>query len=392
MKKTRLTLRVTLWVGVLILSLSLSATASGESAYKVGLISSITGYISFGGAPVRDAVVLEVDRVNAGGGIDGRPIELVIEDDASDTTKSVSAFTKLARIHKVDAIIGPILGRSAIIIGKDADKTKIPTLIICPSEPISRKAGYKYTFNIPQNDIIVARAIVDYLKADDYKKIVTIPNITDQLMVAMAESIRSFGEEKNLQVFDAPEGYESGAIDITPQLTKLKPLIKKKGIEAIVVVSHGMNGAVIAKNMKTLGMSTQVVGTHSYGFDFTLQLGGEAMEGTIFPCGKILRAYELPDTDPQKDNLTDFIERFKAKYGRAPGQFASHGWDAVHMLVKAFKTSKGDNQKTRDALENLHNFVGLTGVFNYSPTDHDGLGIDSLVWYKIEDGQFKLMD
>ena len=369
----------------------ISPVSAEKKPLKVGVVLSITGYISFAGTAVRDAITMEVDRINAGGGINGRKLEVILEDDASDTSKSVASFNKLAKIHKVNAVIGPILARSAAIIGKDADREKVPTLIICPSDIDYRAAGYKYSFNIPQDDPVVARAIVDYGVKNGLKKIVTFTNITDPMFVAVSENIKNYGKQKGVKVYEAPDGYESGAIDTTPQLIKLRTLVGQEGIEAIVVCSHGMNGGVIAKNMQTLGMKTPVIGTHAYGFDFTLQVGGEAIEGTVFPSGKILKAEELPDSDPQKALLVDFIKRYTGKYGKSPDQFASHGWDAVHMLVEAFKVSGGDNTKTRNALENLKGFVGLTGVFNYKVGDHDGLGADSLVWYKIEGGKFNLM-
>jgi branched-chain amino acid transport system substrate-binding protein len=374
-----------------IIAFVISPAMAQNKPYKVGVLLSITGYISFAGTAVRDAVTLEVDKINEGGGINGRKIELIIEDDASDTSKSVASFNKLAKIHKVDAIIGPILARSASIIGKDADKEKVPTLIICPSDIDYRAAGYKYTFNIPQNDPIVAEAIVDYVVKNDLKKIVTFTNITDPMWVSISETIKRMGEKRGLKVYDAPEGYESNAMDMTPQLIKLRKLIEQEGIEAIVVSSHGMNGGVIAKNMQTLGMKIPVIGSHAYGFEFTLGVGGDALEGTVFPSGKIIKAEELPGSDPQQPILVDFIKRYSTKYGNRPDQFASHGWDAVHMLAEAFKVSNGDNAKTRDALEHITKFVGLTGVFTYKTGDHDGLGTDSLVWYKIQGGKFQLL-
>lgn len=373
------------------IAFAISPAIAKNEPFKVGVVLSITGYISFAGAAVRDAVALEVDRINEGGGINGRKLELIIEDDASDTSKSVASFNKLAKIHKVNAVIGPILARSAAIIGKDADREKIPTIIICPSDIDYRAAGYKCTFNIPQNDPVVAEAIVEYGVKKGLKKIVTFTNITDPMWVAVSETIKKVGEKRGLKAYDAPEGYQSDAIDMTPQLIKLRKLIEQEGIEAIVVSSHGMNGGVIAKNMQTLGMKIPVIGTHAYGFEFTLGVGGDALEGTVFPSGKILKAEELPDSDPQKAILVDFIKRYSAKFGNRPDQFASHGWDAVYMLAQAFKVSDGDNARTRDALENLKKFVGLTGVFTYKTGDHDGLGTDSLVWYKIQGGKFQLL-
>lgn len=388
-EKQRLTVIAT--VILTAIAFAISPAIAKNEPFKVGVVLSITGYISFAGAAVRDAVELEVDRINESGGINGRKLELIIEDDASDTSKSVASFNKLAKIHKVNAVIGPILARSAAIIGKDADREKIPTIIICPSDIDYRAAGYKCTFNIPQNDPVVAEAIVEYGVKKGLKKIVTFTNITDPMWVAVSETIKKVGEKRGLKAYDAPEGYQSDAIDMTPQLIKLRKLIEQEGIEAIVVSSHGMNGGVIAKNMQTLGMKIPVIGTHAYGFEFTLGVGGDALEGTVFPSGKILKAEELPDSDPQKAILVDFIKRYSAKFGNRPDQFASHGWDAVYMLAQAFKVSDGDNARTRDALENLKKFVGLTGVFTYKTGDHDGLGTDSLVWYKIQGGKFQLL-
>ena len=118
-----------------------------------------------------------------------------------------------------------------------------------------------------------------------------------------------------------------------------------------------------------------------------IELAGEAAEGVLFPIGKLLVAESLPDSDPQKATLMKYIADYgEYAEGGAPSTFGGHAWDAMQMAIMALQEEGPDPAAIRDYLEGIHNFAGISGVFNLSSKDHNGIGKESLVMVQIKDG------
>jgi branched-chain amino acid transport system substrate-binding protein len=120
-----------------------------------------------------------------------------------------------------------------------------------------------------------------------------------------------------------------------------------------------------------------------------IELAGAAANNVRFPAGKLLVADQLPDNDPQKATLLAYARDFEAKYGPR-NTFGGHAWDAVQLVTRAMETAGTDRAKVRSALEATKNFVGITGVFDFSPADHNGLDRRAAVMIQIVDGQWRL--
>ncbi|MBS0712235.1 ABC transporter substrate-binding protein, partial [Enterococcus faecalis] len=103
---------------------------------------------------------------------------------------------------------------------------------------------------------------------------------------------------------------------------------------------------------------------------------------------KLLVVDELEDSDPQKEVLNQFKESYEGKFDKAASTFGGHAYDAVHILVNALEEVGTDKEKLREALENTEGFVGISGVFNMSSDDHNGLKSDSLTMIEINDGEW----
>jgi branched-chain amino acid transport system substrate-binding protein len=109
----------------------------------------------------------------------------------------------------------------------------------------------------------------------------------------------------------------------------------------------------------------------------------------IFPAGKLLVAEQLPDGDAQKTVLLGYAKDFEARYG-ARNTFGGHAWDAVRLAVRALETAGPDRRGVRAAVESTRNFVGITGVFDFSPADHNGLDQRAVTMVQIVDGQWRV--
>ena len=147
--------------------------------------------------------------------------------------------------------------------------------------------------------------------------------------------------------------------------------------------------AIIAKNVKALGITIPLINSHGIANQAFIDLAGDAANGVIFPAGKLPVASQLPDSDPQKAVLLKYTSDFEAKYGNGTANtFGGHAWDALTMVTMALKSVGGDKAQIRNYLENnIKNFAGISGVFNMSPTDHNGLTKNAFVMIKIVGGK-----
>lgn len=122
-----------------------------------------------------------------------------------------------------------------------------------------------------------------------------------------------------------------------------------------------------------------------------VEAAGEAAEGIIFPCGRLLVAEELPDSNPQKKILVAYKTEYEKKYGEQVSTFGGHAYDAILILKTAIENAKStDRDKIVDTVENLKGLPGTAGIFNFSPEDHNGLSMDAIVMLTVKNGKFTL--
>jgi len=158
-----------------------------------------------------------------------------------------------------------------------------------------------------------------------------------------------------------------------------------------VVWTIGPAAAIIAKNFKQLGMKKLLFQSHGVADPEYVKLGKDAADGSIMSSTKFIVAEQLPNSDPQKKLLLKVKRAYEKKYGNVSTHTA-YAWDALQILFKAIEKAGTDSAKLRDAIENTKNYAGLSGVFNMSPNDHNGLAKDSMVIVKIEKGKWILTD
>ena len=108
----------------------------------------------------------------------------------------------------------------------------------------------------------------------------------------------------------------------------------------------------------------------------------------LFPAGRLVVADALPDSDPQKPVLLAYRKAYESRYKEDVSTFGGHAYDAFSILVKALQAAGTDREKVRAAIEGTQGFVGTAGVFNFSPADHNGLGIDAFEMLTVRNGRF----
>jgi branched-chain amino acid transport system substrate-binding protein len=373
-----------------------SAGSTAKQPIKIGAILSLTGSYAGLGAPEKQALELEVERINAVGGINGRPIEVVIVDDATDAQKAVAAATKLIDQDKVVVILGATGTSGTMAIRNEANRAGVPIVSMAGGSVITDTFD-KNTFQTPwPNRLVVPFTAKYFVPARALNGSVVMP----QLRVALLSSSDGYGKDgHDVTLKDAKasgltivadETFNPGDTDMTVQLTK----IKAKAPQAVWLWNAGKEAAIVAKNLKQIDPSGSIklIGAPGNARKEFITGAGAAAEGFTFAAGKIL----LPETygkDTQEYKVaTDFVDRYTKAYGSAPDIFAGHAYDALAITVDALKRAGdgADGPKLREAIEGTKGLVGIGGTFTYSSRDHNGLTEKDLVMYRVEGGTWKL--
>ncbi len=386
MRKRLITLTLVFSLGVMLLA---AGCAKGPEAepYVVGGIFSITGPASYLGEPERNTMEMLAEAINAGGGIKGHPLKVVIYDDEGDVTKARLHAEKLITKDAALAIIGPSLTHTSMTVLDTTQKAKVPLISCAAGIGITAPAAErKWVFKTPQTDQMAVSRIYQYLQKKELKK-VAILTVSTGFGVSGKEQLNALAPKFGIELV-AQEVFGEKDTDMTPQLTK----IRGAAAQVIVCWGTGPAPALVAKNMKQLGLQLPLFQSHGAASQKFIELAGDAGEGIIMPAGKLAIFAQLPDADPQKAVCKEYAEKYRAKFKAPVSSFGGYAYDALKMLTKALEQAGKDKEKIRSALEGVKNYVGVSGIFNMSPEDHNGLTPGAFVMVKIEKGAFKMID
>jgi branched-chain amino acid transport system substrate-binding protein len=384
MKRVLLSLAAVCWLGTL--SYVQSGSAAEEAKpIKIGAIFSVTGPASFLGAPESKTARMLVDKINAAGGINGRPLELVLKDSGGSPEKAVSFAKQLIEEDNVLAIIGPSTSGETMQIKMLCEEHKM-ILVSCAAAEVIVNPVAKYVFKVPQKDSQAVTWIYRTMKEKGIKKIAVLSS-NDGFGSAGKKQLEDLAKSEGIEIA-ANEVYDKQATDLTDILTKVKGTA---GVQAVVNWSIVPAQSIVAKNMKQLGLDVPLFQSHGFGNPKYVEQAGVAAEGALFPASRILVVDELADSHPQKKVLAAYKHDYEEKYKEDVSSFGGHAYDALMVVVEGLKQAgSADREQVRTAIENLKGFVGTAGVFNYSPTDHTGLDLNAFAMLTVKDGKFTL--
>jgi len=365
---------------------TLSEEPSGDPI-KVGAILSLTGPYAGLGEPEKNTIEMLVERVNSNGGINGRPLEVIIEDDATESAQTVAAASKLIDREEVVALIGATGTGQSMAFREQVVAAEIPNVSIGGGTPITNPLS-PWVFQTPWSNNIVVPFTLDYVQSKGISKVAIIAD-SGGFAQDGAATVEKFLPDYDIEVV-AQETFEPGDTDMTAQLTS----IKGSDAEAVLMWSAGSGAAVVAKNMNALEMDIPLFGSHGNARRELIEGAGAGGEGFRFAAGKVL-VPESYGTDSEGYKVaSQFIADYVARYGGPPDTFAGHAYDALMITVEAMRRLDADftPQELRDEIEATSGFVGIGGTFTYSADDHNGMTVDDLVMYEVKDGAWKLAE
>jgi branched-chain amino acid transport system substrate-binding protein len=380
--RTRILVGIVVAMMVVMGGMSFVRDAQGTEI-KIGAIFAVTGPAAFLGAPEQKTAQMLVDEINAKGGLNGQKLVLIVKDSQGSPEKAVSFAKQLIEEEQVFAIIGPSTSGETMQIKNICDASKTILISCAAAEAIVNPLA-KYVFKSPQTDGDAARKIFMTLQKLNINTIGVTSSNTGFGKLGK-EQLEKIAPEYKIQIAIS-EVYEKDATDLTGVLTK----VKAANVGAIVNWSIEPAQAILAKNMRQLGFTIPLFQSHGFGNIQYVKAAGEAAEGIIFPAGRLLVADGLTQDHPQKAVLEKYKKDYETKYQEDVSTFGGHAYDALMILAKAIEIAGADKEKVRDAIENLKGFVGTAGVFNFSPTEHNGLGMDAFEMLTVKGGKFVL--
>jgi branched-chain amino acid transport system substrate-binding protein len=324
------------------------------------------------------------EQLNAKGGVAGRRIQLIVKDTGGSPEKAVSFAKQLIEEEQVFAIIGPATSGETMQVKGLAEAGRTPLLSCAAAEAIVNPVA-KYVFKTAQKDSDAIALVFAQMKKMGATKIGVLSSNTGFGQAGKA-LIAKLAPEHGIQIV-IDETYDKAATDLTAEVTKLKAA----NVQALLNWSIEPAQSIVIKNARQIGLKVPIFQSHGFANIGYVKGAGAAAEGVIFPASAIIVAESLPAKHPQKKILVDYKKAYEAKYKEDASAFGAYAYDAFGLLVKGIQAGGLDRDKVRDAIESTTGWVGASGVFNLSATDHNGLGTGAFEMVTVKGGKFVLL-
>jgi len=320
----------------------------------IGVAAPLTGPRALLGRNFRQGVTLALEEINGAGGVLGRPLQVVFEDDQGDNPNAaINAVNRLIFVDKVPLMLGPHYSVAQLATQKLYWDAKVISVTGASGVPVTAQ-GNPYVFRVRMNDILVGKALVAYAKDQLKLTKIAIHYITDDFGKGGMERVVKALEEFQMKPV-AIESHNAGDKDFTAQLSK----IIQAGAQVMVMWSHDTESALVVRQMKQLSPTLKVIGTTSLSEPSFLTLAGEASEGVI-------SANDFVPTNPDP-RVQAFVKKYEAKFNMLPEVWAAAYYDATHIAAKVISAAGGtDVEKMRQAFFALR-YTGLLADFRFDP-------------------------
>ena len=365
-------------VRLLLIGALAAAGCGGEGAedrqgIKVGFFGALTGPTATFAVSGRNGAMLAVEEINAAGGVLGKPLVLLSEDDRGEASEAASVASKLITRDHVVALIGENASSRTLAAAPIAQSYKVP--MVSPSSTnieVTKKGDY--IFRVCFIDPYQGQALATFARRDLQAQTAAIlVDARSDYYVGLAEAFRKSFEAAGGRIVDESK-YTEGDNDFSAQLTALRP----KKPDVLVVPGYYTDAGLIARQARALGLSAVLLGADGWDSPKLVEIGGEAMEGSY-----LSNHYSVDDPSPA---VRKFVDAYKAKYGAEPDSIAALTYDATRMLADAItRAGSTEGKRIRDALASTKDFAGVTGTISM---DADRNPVKPAVILKVQDGRF----
>lgn len=351
--------------------------SGGDDTIKIGEFASLTGKEATFGASSHEGTQLAVDEINAAGGVLGKKLELLTEDNQSKAGEPRNIVNKLISRDRVVAVLGEVASSRSLEAAPIAQSNKIPMISPASTNPKVTEVGdyiFRVCFIDPFQGTVMANFATNTLKA---KKVAVLTDAKSDYSKGLA---KYFKEQfaKNGGTLSSELDYNGGDKDFKAQLTT----IKGAAPDAVFVPGYYNDVALIAIQAKEAGLAVPMFGGDGWESENLLNVAKDAVEGHYFSthCSP-------EDTSPK---MTSFVAAYKAKFGKTPDAMAALGYDSAYVLAEAIKRAgTTESAALRTAIAATKDFDGVTGKFSL---DDKRNAIKSAAILQIKNGKFTFLE
>ncbi len=354
-----------------------SETGAGADIIKVGEYASLTGSEATFGQSSHKGTALAIDDINATGGVLGKKIQLITEDDQSQAGQPATVVRKLISHDDVVAILGEVASSRSLEAAPICQENKIPMISPASTNPRVTEVGdyiFRVCFIDPFQGTVMANFARKTLKL---KTAAILKEVSSDYSVGLAKYFKQRFVADGGKIV-GEENYSHGDKDFTAQLTA----IKADNPDGIFVPGYYTEVGLIALQARQLGITVPLLGGDGWESSSLVLIGGKALEGCYFSTH-----YSPQDTSPAVQN---FVKEYRARYDETPDTMAALGYDSAMILADAIKRAGStDGTKIRDALAATKDFPGVTGKITI---DADRNASKPAVILTIKDGKFQYVE
>jgi branched-chain amino acid transport system substrate-binding protein len=349
----------------------------GSEEILVGEFGSLTGGTATFGQSTHNGVTMAFDEINAAGGVLGKKLKVLVEDDQSKPEEAATAVQKLIGQNRVVAVLGEVASSRTLAAAPIAQANKVPLISPSSTNPKVTEVGdyiFRVCFIDPFQGAVMAKFAANTLKL---KKVAVLYDVRSDYSVGLrsffSETFKGLGGEViGEQVFS------EGDSDFRAQLTQLKSLKP----EAIYVPGYYTEVGTISRQARELGITVPLMGGDGWDSPKLTEIGGKAIEGSY-----LSNHYSVDDPSPA---IQKFVGDYKARFGATPDALAALGYDAAKVLADAFKRAgTTEGAKVRDAIAQTKAFTGVTGSITI---DDKRNAVKPAVVLKVVDGKFQYVE
>jgi branched-chain amino acid transport system substrate-binding protein len=369
------------WAGATLAALALFVAGCGpatdNNVIKIGEYASLTGKEATFGQSSHNGTELAIDELNAAGGLLGKTLQLITEDNQSKAGESQTVVNKLIARDGVVAVLGEVASSRSLEAAPVCQNAKIPMISPSSTNPDVTKTG-DYIFRVCFIDPFQGTVMADFAKKT--LKVQNVAIFTD-VKSDYSKGLAKFFKERHLAnggKVGAEFDFNGGDTDFKAQLTA----IKATQPEAVFVPGYYTDVALICIQAKQLGLNVPLFGGDGWESDKLVEIGRDAVEGQHFST------HYHPDVGTPKSR--QFVDAYKKRYNAAPDAMAALGYDSVMILADAIRRANAaEPAKIRDALAATKSFDAVTGL---STMDANRDASKAAVILKVEGGKFKYLE
>ena len=361
-----------------------AGAALAQEPIKIGVSVGLTGYAAAVDRAWRDGLEVAADYVNSKGGVLGRKVQLVVEDNKSEPQEAVTVYRKMISSDKVNLFISGCVSAGTFAAAPFVVRAQIPMFLCSILPPQPDQVTWAYSFLAPPRFEVEKRYA--YLKAR-----------TEIRKVGVLHDPTPYGNlQKDLAVKAAPdygvevpvvEQYKQDDADFNTQISKME----SAGAKAIVKIGLGGSTLTVAKNIKQLGLKTLLMGSVD---DLAVfKPAGETLGDQFVFVASPAQVFDVLPEGAMKQEIARFLPLWRAKHGDRDPVWAGKAWDAMMVAVAAIEKAQSvEGAKVRDAVETLPPHQGTGGLYSFSPTVHQGITSNPFFIATYQGGKVQVKD